>query len=430
MRILKFDKSSILLLVILVLVVGAVVAIFMFAGEQEVDKNAVRTYLFVLEDSGKPVETEVFFFYNPSPQVRQAALLYVPQSTAQIIKGKDSGDRGKYDRIDSIYDPNNVGPFKAQIETLIGKKIDSTVKLDLDSLSRFADLLGEPGQATDALNLAAKSGGKDPAKDDSLLMGESGLFFFSGNDVEQLSKDDVILLDMPSNFDGAKLRLYAHYSLPGEDPSFAQDRRRDVMLRVYKAFSQRGDYLLGAKVFPTMSRQFKTDLSSGDLGALIRGLGGVNVDLLPKLWVRGTTKTVDGKTMLFPWTDVNDVKRMVSQVLEGLKNAKSEFSGQSIPVVIYNGTKTRDLARSVKILYSDTSRYDVQFIDNWQDMNLERTEVLDKMGNPDAAKEVAAVIGCTNIVYQDDTEGSLTSSDDNTIVIKIGKDFRNGKVSQ
>jgi hypothetical protein len=163
----------------------------------------------------------------------------------------------------------------------------------------------------------------------------------------------------------------------------------------------------------------RTNLPPRALGAFVTEMGRFDSERMVLQRVLGTTRSVDGRDLLFPHQEGELFKQAVKQTLAA--NASNEFvppDSLSITVEVLNGTKTPGLATRARDLFQS---YDLEVMapnnaDNDQYLN---TVVLDRKGNLDNARKVADILHCSRIYSKPDPQ--MDQAVDVTVI--LGKDF-------
>lgn len=136
----------------------------------------------------------------------------------------------------------------------------------------------------------------------------------------------------------------------------------------------------------------------------------------------GTKRVVDGKVLLFPSRDGQQIKEIVRQTLAVLASENGTAFERVYALEILNGTESHGLARTTANIYQGFG-YDVVRVDNALEQSVQKTVLVDRIGNPAVAKVVAQVIRCQNI---ETTSASLDEYGVETgidFTLILGKDF-------
>jgi anionic cell wall polymer biosynthesis LytR-Cps2A-Psr (LCP) family protein len=382
----SFDKSSIFLLLIIAVVVGLMVALGFALRSDAVDdamkSDRIMNVLFVLELDRKPASSELFCFY---PATSKGAILDVPAETGLIIKSLN-----RVDRIDALYDPRRAKPYVDEISRLLGADVPYWIVIDEKGLSEAADIL-------------------------------DGLEVFVPSPIEAAGPRPVRLPSGALLLDGDKITQFASYKNPDETESDAATRRQKLLQSLLKRTGERAGSLKDQTVFSAFKRCFRTNLSDESLSRLFEELGKLDTDRLLLQRVTGVYRTVDGKKLLFPHYDGELVRDIVKQTLNALSSTGGGNSGDTIYTVeILNGTPSKGVAKRTAEIYQSFG-YDVVSVGNADREDYDKTQVLDRFSNPEAAKTLGAVIRCSAVVEQGVSSSSNSAAADFTIV--LGDDF-------
>ncbi len=387
MKPLSIDKSSILLLVILGIVLALVLGLFLALRSDAVDQvlksDRILNVLVILEVDGKPKTTELFLYY---PATQKGALLDVPVETGLIIKRLN-----RVDRIDALYDPRRPKAYVDEIAKLLATEIPYWLVLDATGLSNATDLM-------EGLEIFVPEAVSKP--------GPNGVFLPSG----------ALVLD------GDKVLQFARAGAEDEAEADRAGRRQKLIQSFVKRVGQRSAWLARPAAFQSFRRCLRTNLTDEALRRLYDALGGIDADRLLLQRVTGIYRNVDGASLLFPHYDGELVRDIVKQTLNALSNAGTSGAADKIYTVeILNGTPSKGLAKKTAEIFQSFG-YDVVSVGNADKEDYGRTLILDRLSNADAAKNVASVIRCVNISEQRSQAGVATA--DFTVI--LGDDF-NGR---
>ena len=400
MRTFRLDRSiSFLVAILVILVLSAVALAFAMRSDplkESLTGDKLLKVLVVLEDKGMPVSTNILVYY---PESKRAAMFDIPGETGLILKSL-----GRVDRIDAVYAEKGLDAYKTEIEGITGIKVPFTILVNLDHLTRLADLLG-------GLNVFI------PTPID--LKGDAGR---------------VLLPSGAVTLDGDKVRTYLTYSDPLDQDNEASSRKQKVILAFLRALSDNQASAFSSALYPSIESCVKSNLHGSLMKSLLLELSKVDAERLVPQRVTGSIKEVDGKKLLFPFYDGQLLKDIIAQTLGGLASDDSTLQERVYALEVQNGTKTQGLARNTSELYQSFG-YDVIRTGNTEipgkagsaaQSEYEKTVVIDRIGNQAVATTIAKVIQCTNIqtasLEQTDTgENGAEASVDFTII--LGKDF-------
>jgi anionic cell wall polymer biosynthesis LytR-Cps2A-Psr (LCP) family protein len=381
----RADRSIILLaLIIAVVAATGVYAYLQLRVDQITDslkKKLPLNTLFIFSDAEKALFFEVFFY---NPDTRKGSLFYVPANVGGVIEGIN-----RVDGIDALYRRGNPAALKKKIEDLLGVPFQSVIDIGRDETGRLVDLLG-------------------------------GVDVFIPNPVDITQEGRRVLLPSGSvSLDGDKARDFINYKDPLESEADMIGRRQKFLQALLKALGENNSFLLQRAPFRMARSLLRTSLPARALGSFVIEMGRFDSERMVLQRVLGTTRSVDGRDLLFPHQEGELLKQAVKQTVAA--TASNEFvppDALSITVEVLNGTKTAGLANRARDLFQT---YDMEVMapnnaDNDQYIN---TVVLDRKGNLDNARKVADIMHCTRIYSKPDPQ--LDQAVDVTVI--LGKDF-------
>jgi anionic cell wall polymer biosynthesis LytR-Cps2A-Psr (LCP) family protein len=387
MRRLTIDKSSILLILIiaiaLALVVGLGLGLKTDASDLALKNDRILNLLIVFEVDKRPTATELFLFY---PATGKGALLDVPVETGLIIKSLN-----RVDKIDALYDARRPNAYVDEIARLLDAEVPNYLILDASDLAAATDLL-------------------------------EGLEVFVPEAIAEPGPPPVRLPSGALILDGDKVLQYASYRNPDETEADRAGRRQKLIQSFVKRVGERSAWLSRPEAFLAFKRCLRTNLSDEALRHLVAQLGGLDADRLLLQRITGTYKSVDGKLLLFPHYDGELVRDIVKQTLNALANSGGSGVVDKIYTVeILNGTPQKGVAKKTAEIFQSFG-FDVISVGNADRDDYDKTIVLDRLSNPEAAKSVAAVIRCNSISGQGG-QGTASTAD---FTVILGDDF-NGR---
>jgi hypothetical protein len=183
--------------------------------------------------------------------------------------------------------------------------------------------------------------------------------------------------------------------------------------------ADRSDLLLSDEVFPWIPEMIDSDLDERSLATFIRAVSSMDSDRIVFQGILGNRRILDGKEVLFPYYDGKLIKETIQRISETLE--KNYVLGEDLLTIrleVLNGTGVTGLASRTAQLYKSYG-FRIASVMNAERSDYERTVVLDRRGNPDAAKRVAELIRCTQIHSQ--IEENRDETVDVTVI--LGKDF-------
>ena len=380
------NRSLILLILIGVVILATGVYAFLQLRVDQLSealkkKQPVST-LFIFSDGDQALFFEVFFY---NPDTRKGSLFYVPANLGGVLPAPIDKVAG----IDALYHRANPGPLVKRLQDLLGSPIQSIIDIGLDQAGKLVDLMG-------------------------------GMNVFIPNPVDLTQGDRRILLPSGSvTLDGAKARDYITYEDPLESESDRVGRRQKFLQALLKALGESNSFLLERGPFRVLRSLLKTSLPPRALSAFVTEMGRFDSERIVLQRVLGTTRTVDGRDLLFPHQDGDLVREAVKQSLAA--NASNEFvapADLTITVEVLNGTKVAGLAARARELLQSFD-LDVMAANNADNDQYQNTVVLDRKGKLDDARKVADILHCTRVVSQPDPQ--MDQSVDVTVI--LGRDF-------
>lgn len=381
----RSNRSIILLVLILAIIAGmGVFAVLQLRVDLVTDalkrKQPLAT-LFIFSSGEKALFFEVFF-YNPG--TRKGSLFYVPPNLGSVIASIN-----KEDGIDVLYRRSNPAPLRQEIEDLLAVPLQAVIDISIEDTGRLVDLMG-------------------------------GVDVFIPNPVNIAQADHRVLLPSGSvTLDGDKAQDFISYQDPLESDSYMIGRRQKFLQALLKGLGENNAFLLQRGPFRMLRSLLRTDLPGRALSSFVAEMGRFDSERMVLQRVLGTTRSVDGRDLLFPHQEGDLLKQSVKLALAA--NASNEFTPPetlTITVEVLNGTKTPGLATRARDLFQS---YDMEVMapnnaDNDQYLN---TVVLDRKGNLDDAKKVADIIRCQKVYSKPDAQ--MDQAVDVTVI--LGKDF-------
>lgn len=382
------------LIFIIVVSVSAFIALSLRVDtvDESLKNDSVIKTLIVLEDKKQVLFSDVFIYY---PVSKRGALINILGNTGAIFQSL-----GRVDRIDAIYTEKGIDVFKSEIENLIGQPIPFYLEMSLSDFSKLTDMLG-------------------------------GLKVFVPSPVDVKNEDGERWL-LPSGavtLDGSKINTYLTYSKPEETEAEIVDRRQNVILAFLSAINRDSEIMLNKKNFPFFEKKINSNLKEQDLHKLLSEISNVDYERLIPQSITGTRRMVDGKELLFPFYDGQLIKDVVNQASNALVNLEDMSVNRIYVLEIQNGTMVQGLARNTAALLKSAG-YDVLSTINAERQDIEKTQIINHIGNADIAKNLGDFIHCTNIVEEEikpegeDGYGNAYEASSNVdFTIILGKDF-------
>ncbi len=390
------NKSVLFLALIFIIVVAVVSFIALSLRVDTVDESlkndSVIKTLVVLEDKKQVLFSDVFIYY---PVSKRGALINILGNTGAIFQSL-----GRVDRIDAIYTEKEIDVFKSEIEKLIGQTIPFYLEMDMNNFGELTDMLG-------------------------------GLKVFvpSPVDVKNEQGERYLLPSGAVTLDGSKITTYLTYTKSDESENEVIDRRQNVMVAFLSALRKNSEYLANAKSFSMYSKKINSNLKEKDLMKLLTEISNVDSERLIPQTITGARRMVDGKELLFPFYDGQLIKDVVKQAANALVDLEDMSVNRIYVLEIQNGTTVQGLARNTAALLKSAG-YDVLSTVNAEKSDIEKTQIINHIGNEEIAKSLGNFIHCTNIIDEEIKPESAENyenpyetgaSVDFTII--LGKDF-------
>lgn len=156
---------------------------------------------------------------------------------------------------------------------------------------------------------------------------------------------------------------------------------------------------------------------------MLRTISETDTESIFKQTITGSLRNVDGKILLTPLNNGENIRNNVRQVVSMLTPSGNVLDTRVYVLEIQNGTTVQGLARNTSILFQNAS-YDVLSAINADRNDYDETIIIDHIGNEAVAKMIGDFIHCTNIQEPDSNmEEEDNSRADVDFTIILGKDF-------
>lgn len=389
MRKIKDEQKGIIFIILILFIVGLALAIFSTSLKTDVVEDTLKAdkninLLIGVEDSDKTLLFASVLIYYPSSQ--KAALINLPGYTGAIYSSLNRADQLK-----KVYEESGIESYREEVRKLIGIPVPFYCIISMENFSRLADYLG-------------------------------GLRVFIAEPIDYTGEDGVKYL-LPSgsvNLDGDKVYSYLHYRLAGETETDLQDRYQNAMAAFLTGLSDKKFLIFHGNNFINYRDCFTTNLKNKEKEELFKIISDVDAESIIKQTITGSFRNVDGKNLLFPLNNGENVRNNVRQVSNMLVSADGSYTSRVYVLEIQNGTTIQGLARNTSILFQNAS-YDVLSAVNADRNDYEETVIIDRLGNEQAAKSIGEFIHCDNIIRPGENDVSHSAEVDFTII--LGKDF-------
>ncbi len=390
MRLKRQHKGMIFLVLIAIIVIAMILSVYLYMRADSIHDrlkvDPVIKSLILVEDKGDLLFADVFLCY---PESGRGALVTIPENTGGIYTSL-----GRIDRIDSVYKEKGLDAFKREVEKLIDMEINFTMRISLDDFQRISDLL-------------------------------RGLRVFIPSPIDERGDDGQIWL-LPSGsvrLLGGKVRVYMTYRMEDEDDSSVRARRQVMVVALLSALKENKSVVLDKNNFEEFSSCFSTNLSKKYFVEFFDIITTIDYERITQLEVTGLNQNVDGKILLYPFRNGDFIKEVVRRAATSIISSTDMSNDRTYSIEIQNGTLVRGLAHNTQILLQGAG-FDVINATNAPRDDYKETEIIDLIGNRDAAKAIGDFIRCTKItemsVAQDGEEVDVPNYD---FILILGSDF-------
>lgn len=388
MRKLSFDKSHIILWVILALfaaaLVAGVVALKAESLSSQLKTDRPINVLLIFEQDGKPVSTQLLMFYASRSK---AALLDIPSNTAVILKTIK-----RMDRIDYTYKAGNPKNFLTEVASYLDISLNGYLLFDEKSLAKTVDLL-------------------------------DGLPLFIPTMIVQDGPPTVRLPGGAVTLDGEKVLQYLRYREESESEGDALVRRQKLAIALLKKLSEKSRYFGDKAASSALVGGIGSNFSPDARKLLLREVAKLDADTILLQKITGMYRSVEGQSLFFPFYDGELARDMLKQTLNAMSaSTVSSNSSKIYTVEILNGTAEKGLAARTSEIFGSFG-YDVVAVGNAPTLDYGKTVLIDRFGDKEALGTIAGVIKCSNFADAASYKGSIKA--DYTII--LGNDF-NGRV--
>ncbi len=390
MRLKREHKGMIFLVLIAIIIVAMILSVYLYMRADSIHDSLkvdpVIKSLILVEDQGDLLFAGVFLCY---PESGRGALVTIPENTGGIYNSL-----GRIDRIDSVYKEKGLDAFRTEVEKLVDMKITFTMRISIDDFQKLSDLLG-------------------------------GLTVFIPSPIDERGENGEVWL-LPSGsvrLLGGKVRVYMTYRLEDEDDSSVRERRQAMVVALLSALKENKSVILRKNNFGEFSSCFSTNLSKKYFVEFFDIITAIDYERITLLEVTGLNQNVDGKILLYPFRNGDFIKEVVRRAATSIISSTDRSNDRTYSIEIQNGTLVRGLAHNTQILLQGAG-FDVINATNAPRDDYEETEIIDLIGNRDAAKAIGDFIRCTKItemsVAQDGEEVDVPNYD---FILILGSDF-------
>lgn len=390
MRLKRERKGMIFLVLIVAIFLALIVSFYVYLRADSV-KDKLKTdpiikALILIEDGQNVVFTDVFLAYAESGK---GALITIPENTGAIYESL-----GRVDRIDAVFKEKGLGAYKREIERLLDLELSYTIEIQLADFERLADLLGG-----------------------------LGVFIPQPVDARGLNGEIWLLPSGAVRLFGSKVSSYMTYSLDTEEEDSVQERRQSMLVALLAALRKNRNLIFQRENFKHFASCFSSNLSQKDFAELLEIVTRIDYERVTQLEVTGLNQSVDGKVLLYPFRNGDFIKEVARRTVSSIIQASGAGGDRTYVLEIQNGTKVQGLARNTQILLQGAG-FEVLNVSNAPSNDYEQTEIVDLIGNRDAAKSLGDFIRCTKITEaRVAAEGENVETPNFDFILILGRDF-------
>ena len=388
---LKRERKGMIFLVLIIAIFLALIVSFYVYLRADSVKDKLKTdpiikALILIEDGPNVVFTDVFLAYAESGK---GALITIPENTGAIYESL-----GRVDRIDAVFKEKGIDAYRREIEKLLDLELSYTIEIQLQDFERLADLLG-------------------------------GLGVFIPQQVDERGPNGEIWL-LPSGavrLFGSKVTTYMTYSLDTEQEDSVQERRQSMLVALLAALRKNRNIIFQRENFKHFASCFASNLNQKDFAELLELVTRIDYERVTQLEVTGLNQSVDGNVLLYPFRNGDFIKEVTRRTVSSIIQASGAAGDRTYVLEIQNGTKVQGLARNTQILLQGAG-FEVLNVSNAPSNEYEQTEIVDLIGNRDAAKSLGDFIRCSKITEaRVAAEGENVETPNFDFILILGRDF-------
>ena len=359
------DLSPLLLLAIVLLLMGGIAFAAYLLRPDPIEaflaEDRVISVLWVIEEDGAPASAFVVLYYAAT---RRAAVFDVPGDIGMHIRRIN-----RVDRIDSVYDPEDISAFQELVESVLGIDIAFSIVMTTEDLARKVDLI-------------------------------EGVELFVPSRVRHVDESGRLVMLPPGihRLDGYKAVRFMAHSIPGEDPETASRRRQRFFLSFLQRQAEMADKLQRPEVARLHRSMMRTGLGERARLRLLEELASMDMGSVSMHEVSGTPRLISGQNLLIPLHEGHLIRDVVRRTLTSITRP-AEGAGRHFTVEVLNGTTVSGLAGRTADLLRNFG-YDVIAVGNAEHSGFETTVVIDRSGYEAMARNFAGLIRASNIVFE------------------------------
>ena len=373
--------TGLIIIIFIGLIIWAAAVLRIDTFSEALKGKSIISVLIVIDDGNKPLVSQILFIH---PQTLNVALLAIPVETGTLLESVD-----RVDRLESLYNPGYIDEYQNKLGEMLAEEIDFVMRLHILDFERFVDYLGD-------------------------------IDVFIPNAIdEEINKVRYLFPSGVVSLDGAKARSFIEYKPPGELIFERSERERRVIQSFIRSIGESSEKILVENVMDNVDLLIAWQGDRASLASFIETVSGLESDGIVFLGILGKVRKLEGREILFPYYDSKLIKETVHRTRENLGKVRSlDNESLTVKVEILNGTNVNGLASRTSHLFRSYG-FNVVSISNAENADYERTVILDRQGKPDAARQVAEVIGGDEVHTQYGERPDETVD----VTVILGKDF-------
>jgi anionic cell wall polymer biosynthesis LytR-Cps2A-Psr (LCP) family protein len=385
MRKTRINRAIFLVLAIVIVVAaaGALVASYVrtdIIADIVADGGRISVLVVIELPDGRLI-TEVLYY---DTSTNRAALFDIPANLGVVVASVN-----RVDSIDTVYFSDGIDTYREVVGSLVGVPVQFHIVMPAAGLETLTDLVeGVPLFVADIPN--------------------------EGPEAMRIPNGDVVL-------DGRKIVDYVSYTQEGERDRERIARHQRAVVGIMDRVGEKADLLSGRVAGTILSGALETNLDRGAFVSLAEVLSQMESERVITRQVEGTVRNVetDGadEALLFPHQEGRWLKESVRQVVQNLTTEEAlRDENIVIKLEILNGTSTTGLASRTAELFRSYG-FDVVMVGNAQRQDVERTLIVDRVGNEIFANRTADIIRAGAIEREPDPELGVD------VTVVLGEDF-------
>lgn len=385
----KLDPALFVILGI-VLVLGTVTAVIFVNVQSDslssrLEENPQFPLLLLISDEDRLITVQLMLIDSNTGNL---AIYDIPRKLGAIIPAL-----GRVDRLDNLYSELGADELTATVSRILDLPINFYMDMSLKNIEELVDLI-------------------------------NGVAVFLPVPIED-TVDDKVLRIPGGNvlLDGEKIASYVAYEGADERELEWISRRWTFIREFIRSASEDDQLYSNTDVQNLFIRHMGANFDKDAARTLLNLLPRLKLDSMITQRVLGNERQVETasgtQTILFPHFEGQLVRDSIQQVLSSLGEPEAAYTAAlSTKLEILNGTDINGLAARTRDLYQNFG-FEVLRVGNADRNDYEHTVVIDRRGNPDAAKSVGDLIRADNI-----SEGTaLVDNPDIDLTIILGDDF-------